>query len=192
LMATAVRTAHTTDVIGTLRDLMLDERIHAVPVLDERDALVGIVTSTDLIEERPAEMGVQTVMSTAVHTTGPHTSVVDAARTMVEQRIHHLVVVQRDDVVGMLSSFDVLRHLAGEVETLAARVEVTGLRAAVGDTLVVRPRQVDTRERRAKVVEVHGENGAGPYTVRWSDDQHDQPHLTMFFPGGDTYVESSG
>ena len=189
LMTTNVRTARVPDVVGPIRDLMLDEQIHAVPVLDERDALVGIITSTDLVEEWAPEQGVQTVMTRRVFTTGRHTTAVDAPRMMVDEHIHHQVVLDHEIVVGVLSSFDLLRHLAGRVEKLVTMQEPSALRAAAGDTIVVRPNQVGGRERRAKVVEVHGENGAGPYTVRWSDDLHDQPHLTMFFPGNDAYVE---
>jgi predicted transcriptional regulator len=188
LMTTNVRTARETDVIGPIRDLMLDENIHAVPVLDEQDTLVGIVTSADLVEEWAPAQGVQTVMTRRVFTTDPHSTAVDAARLMVDHRIHHLVVLDHSRVAGILSSFDLLRHLAGRVEHLVTMREPSALRAAAGDTIVVRPNQVGGRERRAKVIEVHGEDGAGPYTVRWSDDQHDQPHLTMFFPGGDAYV----
>jgi CBS domain-containing protein len=191
LMTRDVRTAKTTDVIGPVRDLMLNERIHGVPVIDGSGDLAGIVTSSDLVEEWAPGMGVETVMTADVTTIGPHESVVDAARTMVDQHVHHLVVVEHGQITGMLSSFDVLRHLAGTVEHLVAERTTGVLRAAVGDTIVVRPQAVGGRERRAKVMEVLGEHGSAPFMVRWSDDQHDRPHITMFFPGTDAYVEEA-
>jgi hypothetical protein len=39
---------------------------------------------------------------------------------------------------------------------------------------------------------VHGEDGSAPFTVRWSDDEHDEPHLTMYIPSNDAYVEHAG
>jgi CBS domain-containing protein len=190
LMSSDVTTASVNDVIGPLRDLMIERGIHAVPVLDGTATLVGIVTSSDLVEEWSPQMGVRTVMSTAVHTAGRHTTIVDAARTMVERHVHHLVVVDRGAVIGLVSSFDMMRHLAGEVERLMTAA--TGvMHAAVGDVIVVRPMQLGGKDRRATVVEVHGSDGTGPFTVRWSDDPHDEPHLTLFFPGNDAYVESS-
>jgi CBS domain-containing protein len=191
-MTKNVRTARLTDVVGPLRDVMLQQKIHAVPVLDDDNDLVGIVTSSDLVEEWAPQMGVQTVMSTDVRSVAPGTLVTDAARSMVEGRIHHLVVVDRGVVVGMVSSFDLLSHLAGRVEQLVAEQAEGGLRAEVGDTIVVRPTLHGTHERRAKVMEVHGPDGTSPFTVRWSDDPHDTPHLTMFFPGNDAYVEKAG
>jgi CBS domain-containing protein len=190
LMTTNVTTARASDVIGPLRDVMLERRIHAVPVLDGDGSLVGIVTSSDLVEEWSPQMGVQTVMTTTVHTTGCHSTVVDAARQMVDNGVHHLVVVDRGNVSGIVSSFDLLRHLAGRVEQLTT-ASAGEMHAAVGDVIVVRPMQLGGKHRRATVVEVHGPEGTGPFTVRWSDDPHDEPHLTMFFPGNDAYVESA-
>ena len=63
IMSDAVKTATTTDVIGPVRDLMLQHGIHSVPILDADGKLVGIVTSSDLVEEWAPQMGVQTVMS---------------------------------------------------------------------------------------------------------------------------------
>lgn len=191
LMTTKVRSFHVNDTIGPVRDLMQDEHIHAAPILDSSGALVGIVTSFDLIEPWSPDMGVHSVMSAHVLTVTPHTTVTDAARTMVEHRVHHVVVTQRNTVVGIVSSFDVMRHLAGRVDQLSSSAPSAEerLRAAVGDVIVVRPRHVGDRERRATIVEVHGEGGTAPFTVRWSDDLHDKPHLTLYTPSSDAYVE---
>jgi CBS domain-containing protein len=191
LMTREVRTARTTDVIGPVRDLMLNEHLHGVPVLDRDGDLAGIVTASDLVEEWAPAMGVETVMTTDVITIGPYATVVDAARAMVDQHVHHLVVLEHGQVAGMVSSFDLLRHLAGTVEQLVAERTTGVLCASVGDTIVVRPQNVGGRERRAQVMEVLGEHGTAPFMVRWADDQHDRPHITMFFPGTDAYVEEA-
>jgi CBS domain-containing protein len=192
IMSTDVVTACVDDVVGPLRDVMLEKHVHAVPVLDHAGALVGLVTSSDLVEEWAPQMGVQTVMSRDVMTAGIHTTVVDAARMMVDRRVHHLVVMQRDSVAGIVSSFDLMRHLAARVEQLARpAADTPGLHAKPGDVLVVRPKHLGAKERRATVVAVHGEDGTGPFTVWWSDDPHDEPHRTLFFPSNDTYVEAA-
>jgi CBS domain-containing protein len=192
IMSTDVVTANVNDVVGSVRDVMLAKRVHAVPVLDDSGALVGLVTSADLVEEWSPQMGVRTVVNHDVMTAGIHTTVVDAARMMVERHVHHLVVMQRQEVVGIVSSFDVMRHLATRVEQLARPATPTsGLQAKPGDVLVVMPQHLGGKERRATVVAVHGEDGTGPFTVWWSDDPHDEPRRTLFFPSTDTYVESA-
>ena len=187
VMSEDVHTATTTDVVGPLRDLMLQQSIHSVPIVDGRGTLVGIVTSSDLVEEWAPAMGVQTVMSRAVETVSRHCSVVDAARTMVERRIHHLVVTERGTIVGVVSSFDLLEHLAGRVEQADAASSL-GFRARVGDILVVRGAHVGDRDRRAVIEEVQGTDGSPPYLVRWTDDRDERAHL--YFPGPDAHIEA--
>ena len=193
VMSEDVRTVSTSDVVGPLRDAMLDGGLHGVPVLDADGELVGIVTGSDLVEEWQPEQGVVTVMSTEVHTVSPHTSVVDAAREMLTHRIHHLVVTERDRVVGVVSSYDLLRELAGEVEAGAAGpAEGAGpshATAQPGDVVVIRGHAIDRKERRGVIVEVRGPDGGPPFVVRWLDDPHGEPHDVLFFPGSDADIE---
>lgn len=58
------------------------------------------------------------------------------------------------------------------------------MRAAVGDELLVRGRDVDDHDRAGVITEVHGENGAPPYLVRWTDGGE-----SVFFPSADTEVK---
>ena len=187
IMSDVVKTAMITDVVGPVRDLMLQHGIHSVPILDADGRLVGIVTSSDLVEEWAPQMGVQTVMSRNVETAPRHRSVVDAARTMVTKKIHHLVITERDTVIGVVSSFDILKHLAGRVEQIDAPVAF-GLQASVGDILVIRGAHVGDRDRRAVIEDIQGVDGAPPYLVRWTDDRDDRAHL--YYPGPDAHVET--
>jgi CBS domain-containing protein len=186
VMTETVHTATTTDVVGPLRDLMLQQSVHAVPILDKDRRLAGIITSSDLVEEWAPQMGVQTVMTRTVETVGRHTSVVDAARLMVSKRIHHLVVTERDSVIGVVSSFDMLKHLAGRVAQVDATPSL-GLHARAGDILVVRGPHVGDRDRRAVIEAVEGSDGGPPYLVRWTDDRDERTHL--YFPGSDAQIE---
>ena len=59
------------------------------------------------------------------------------------------------------------------------------MRASVGDRLVVHSTHVDGPVRDGEILEVHGEDGAPPYVVRWDDDGH----KTLVFPGADATVQ---
>lgn len=191
IMSTAVHTARTSAVIGPLRELMLREHIGCVPIVDDDGMLRGIVTSQDLVEEWSPMMGVATVMSTNVVTVPPHRSVVEAARLMVAEHKHHVVVTERDVVLGVVSSFDVMMVLAGRLEqaqrppTDAAAPH--GLRAAVGDLVVVRGGHIGDHDRRAVIEEVRGEDGGPPFVVRWLGGGDERRHL--YFPGSDASIE---
>jgi predicted transcriptional regulator len=187
VMSEVVHTATITDVVGPIRDLVIEQAIHSVPVLDAGGKLVGIVTSSDLVEEWAPQMGVVTVMSRNVETVPRHRSVVDAARTMIAKHIHHLVVTERDQIIGVVSSFDLLKHLAGRVEQIDTPTSL-GLHANIGDILVVRGAHVGERDRRAVIEEVQGVDGSPPYVVRWTDDRDDRSHL--YYPGSDAHIEA--
>ena len=62
------------------------------------------------------------------------------------------------------------------------------LRASVGDRLVIRGHHVGGVQRDGEIIDVLGEDGAPPYLVRWSDDEH----VSRAYPGSDAYVEHFG
>jgi CBS domain-containing protein len=97
--------------------------ISSVPVTDAGGKLVGIVTMTDLLSEAHVEAAgaaavlritppartAADLMRTHVHTVYPETTVRDAAKAMIDHRIHRVVVVDKDHPVGVLSTRDVMR-----------------------------------------------------------------------------------
>ena len=58
------------------------------------------------------------------------------------------------------------------------------MHAEIGDELIVRGRHVGDEDREGEILEIHGENGAPPYMVRWKDG-----HESVFVPSSDTLVE---
>jgi hypothetical protein len=58
------------------------------------------------------------------------------------------------------------------------------MQAELGDELTVKGRHQGDADRRGGIIEIHGENGAPPYLVRWKDG-----HESLFFPSADTVVE---
>lgn len=58
------------------------------------------------------------------------------------------------------------------------------MKAQVGDRLIVKGVHLGDPERNGVITEVHGENGAPPYLVRWGDGRE-----TSFFPSSDAMVE---
>ena len=58
------------------------------------------------------------------------------------------------------------------------------MRAALGDELIVRGRHVDDHDRAGVIIAIHGEHGAPPYLVRWTDGRE-----SVFFPSAGTKVQ---
>ena len=53
------------------------------------------------------------------------------------------------------------------------------IHATLGARILVRGHQLGDLERKAQILEVHGENGAPPCVVHWGDDGH----IAAYFPG---------
>jgi CBS domain-containing protein len=94
--------------VAHVRSVMLEHGVSAMPVVDGDGVPVGIVTSTDLMQDHPEGTPVSTFMTDRVYSVprydGPHI----AARIMRNHKIHHVVVTEEHRLVGILSSFDLL------------------------------------------------------------------------------------
>jgi len=95
--------------VAEARTHMLRGGIHSLPVVNERGAPVGMVTSTDLMADCPSDAPVEQVMTRGVFTVPRYADAHVAARVMHNHKLHHVVVTHEQRVVGILSSFDLLR-----------------------------------------------------------------------------------
>jgi CBS domain-containing protein len=91
-------------------------RLTALPVLDDDDHLLGIVSEADLVRDDlsgrrgPAAAQVGEAMTTGVTRALPAAPLVKVARKMIAKKLRVVPVVDADDrVLGMLSRGDLLR-----------------------------------------------------------------------------------
>lgn len=105
-------------------DLVRSKPFRHLPVLDENDKLVGIVTEKSLVYASPtptttlsvfevdyilARTKVGQIIQGPVITVEPDLPVEEAARVMIDQRIGCLPVVEDDELVGIISDTDIFR-----------------------------------------------------------------------------------
>lgn len=95
--------------IAHVRELMVGKKIHALPVVAQNRQVQGIVTTIDLAANLHDDTPVSDVMSEKVIRLSATKPVSEAARLMREHHVHHLVVADKDTVVGILSSYDLLK-----------------------------------------------------------------------------------
>ena len=90
-------------------DLMRKENVAVLPVVKEdTDILVGIITRSDLINN-PDEEQIAMLMSRNLVTVNPGEDVIDAARTMIENNVRRVPVVNDDgELVGIITSYDLV------------------------------------------------------------------------------------
>lgn len=109
LMAERVITAQPHHTVEHVRALMERNRIGAVPVVGPDGDAVGIVTSTDLVADVKGGTPISRLMTERVYRVPAYNDVHIAARMMRKHKIHHVVVTHEQEVIGIISSFDLLR-----------------------------------------------------------------------------------
>ncbi|RLI05097.1 signal transduction protein [Candidatus Bathyarchaeota archaeon] len=118
--------------VSDVAKIMDEKKVGCVVVLKDGSP-TGIVTERDLIRRvlaknrNPAETKVSEVMSTPLISVRPELSVLVAAQEMSERKIRRLAVVEDGKLVGIITSFDLAKHL-GEVTNLMVAAILRGMK----------------------------------------------------------------
>ena len=127
-----------------LARLLAEHKINGVPVVDDQDRLLGVVTQNNLIDrvkkfelphvitildahfylERPSTFKknlekllgnlVADIMTTPPVTISPEVEVDEIASIMARQKIHTLPVLAGDKIIGIIGKIDIIRALGQE------------------------------------------------------------------------------
>jgi len=119
-MSTPVITAKGENSVIEVRALMKDQGINAIPIisyskdtLDTEMIIRGIVTTTDMNKDVQESTTVEDVMtSSRVHVVHVNSSANAAAKMMLRHDVHHMVVMDEGNIVGMISSLDFVKLVA--------------------------------------------------------------------------------
>ncbi len=141
LMSSDVVSLHSGGSVHEALQLMVENRVSALPIVDRENRCVGIISTTDLVqltydidddivqademnassqlrlvEKLSATVGqepISSYMSEQVTTVNETQSLKAAARMMLKHQVHHLPVVNSaDELVGILSTMDILAEFA--------------------------------------------------------------------------------
>lgn len=136
IMSPHVDSIHSGETVRDALILMAKNRLAVLPVVDSHDHCVGILSQTDLIAftqdadeedefqrlQRPDQLGlpidqvtgtrIEDTMTDEVVTARVDQEVVSIADLMLENRIHHVPVVDEEGVLkGIVSTLDILAGL---------------------------------------------------------------------------------
>ena len=107
----------TISVESTIREaaqLMSDKNVSSVMIMDG-ERLSGVITDRDLRKRCVAagvspEAPVSSIMTSNLETIQENTLAIQALMTMTRLHVHHLPVMRKEQVVGMLTATDLARH----------------------------------------------------------------------------------
>lgn len=118
-MAGSIRDIMTTDVeTVTLKDnvyevavKMRDSNVGVIPVVDEQNHCIGVITDRDIVirglaEKREGSAAVEKVMSSDLVTGTPDMSIDEASRLMADKQIRRLPIVENGKLCGIVAMAD--------------------------------------------------------------------------------------
>jgi CBS domain-containing protein len=112
VMVKDVFTVPTTMQLDEVAKLMLEKGIGSVPVMDD-EKMVGIVSKADFVTLAVGiafeKITVKEIMSKDLISISPTERLVHARRQMIESHVGRLPVVEEDNLVGMVTSKDLMR-----------------------------------------------------------------------------------
>jgi len=116
-MTTSVQTMHRDTIICAVEGIFDTHKISGAPLVDDSDNLVGFVSKSDISRfdstgDDPNYARVYEIASPKVITVEPSASIEKAAQKMFHEHVHHLVVMEDETMVGVLSAFDFVRIVA--------------------------------------------------------------------------------
>ena len=108
---------------------MMDEKNVGALLVMEEDRLIGVISERDytrkvmLRGKRSRETKVAEIMSSNVTVTHPREPVETCLRLMTDKHIRHLPVVEGDQVVGVISIGDLVKHVISCQSAAIAHLE---------------------------------------------------------------------
>ncbi|MEG6521634.1 CBS domain-containing protein [Desulfotomaculum sp. 1211_IL3151] len=139
IMSTNVITVKGDTTIKEIAEKLIEEKISGVPVVDEEENLIGIVTEGDLLHKEanprtPRYFGIlgaviyfggmeqykedfkklaalkaSEIMTTKVVTAAKETEVSDLANLMIKHNIKRIPITENDKIIGMVSRADIIK-----------------------------------------------------------------------------------
>ncbi|RXT13626.1 CBS domain-containing protein [Ammoniphilus sp. CFH 90114] len=115
IMTTDVETVTLLDNVYEVACKMRDHNVGVIPVVDENQHCIGVITDRDIVvrglaEKREGSAKVEQVMSTELITCSPDTSIDEAAKKMAKEQIRRVPVVENGRLVGIVAMADLATH----------------------------------------------------------------------------------
>jgi CBS domain-containing protein len=102
------------DTVDRVEEILDSHDLSCVPVIDADGKCFGVISAPDLVHFHKLRKNSQTARAWEIctHKVVEVTSVMtirEAAETMAEHRIHHLVVTKGNTIIGIVSSIDIVK-----------------------------------------------------------------------------------
>ena len=110
-----------TDSIKIASQKLHEKRIGSMPVLNKNNSVTGIISERDLsrfiyTERFNINISVSQIMSNQLVTCDLNTSVTELMDTMNEKKVRHILIMEENKLLGIVSIGDVVNHLMDKIK----------------------------------------------------------------------------
>lgn len=130
MMSSPVVTVQETDSIEVASKLMKNHEIGSIVIVDDTGRPLGMLTERDIVirvtaENRiPSSVQVKQVMSRPLVTISPSDNIETAAKKMNSSSVRRLAVMEKGQLVGIVSSKDIVSITPELIEIIAHKVRL--------------------------------------------------------------------
>lgn len=115
-MTRGVISVHLTDSVRDVARVLIENKIHAVAVMDDNGDVIGIISEMDLLGVMDQDLDLtraEDIMSSYLRSITPDSSLEEAAEIMLGLKVHRLIVLHPDGrrAVGLLSITDIIKEM---------------------------------------------------------------------------------
>jgi len=109
-------TLNVVDTVKTASSKLHENHIGCMPILNEKKNVVGIISERDLSqlihsERFNSNLAVDKIMTKNLVTCDLNTSVTELMELMTEKKIRHILIMEENKLLGVVSIGDVVNHL---------------------------------------------------------------------------------
>ena len=105
-------TIHSNESSAEALRLMKNFWIRHLPVLDEEENyIIGMLSERDILSPSAKDTPVKAIMSTPIRTFDIETPLKNVVESMIEEKISAYLITKNDEVVGIITSEDMLLFL---------------------------------------------------------------------------------
>ena len=110
-----------TDTVKTASQNLHEKKVGSMPVLNKDNNVVGIISERDLSQFIYAErfnssLPISQIMTKELVTCDLNTSVTELMDEMTEKKIRHILIMDNNKLLGIVSIGDVVNHLISKIK----------------------------------------------------------------------------
>jgi len=140
MMTTKLITVNPKDKLTAVKEIFENNKIHHIPVVRYKE-IIGIISKSDFLhflrgfnrneedrfvnEARLRVYNAEDIMTSGLAKVNPDDRINVALEIFLENRFHAIPVIENGDLVGIITTFDIIRALADEKVTASQILQNT-------------------------------------------------------------------